>query len=225
MQKRGSVKNKFFTLRFVLQTWRINMWNIILASGSPRRKELLEQLGIPFEIKKSEKEEIITSTLPEQVVVELAKQKAEDVFTKIEKENTIVIGADTIVSYKNQILGKPKDREMAISMLNLLNGKRHDVYTGVSIWIEKEKDIEKIHFYEKTEVEIMPMTKKQIIDYVDTKEPMDKAGAYAIQGKFAIYIKAIHGDYYNVVGFPIAGIYQKLYNRGIDWTDTTLFKK
>lgn len=190
-------------------------YQVILASGSPRRKELLEQIGVEFKIITSNKEEIITSTNPEDVVKELSAMKAEDVAAGISGP-AIILGADTVVAHKGRILGKPKDREDAIRMITSFAGDDHHVYTGVCI-IRKEADgsVKTISFAEGTRVTVYPMTEQEIETYVDSGEPMDKAGAYAIQGLFAPYIKEIAGDYYNIVGFPIAGIYQRLKAEGI----------
>ena len=190
-------------------------YRIILASGSPRRKELLEQIGVTFEIKTSSKEEVITSTDPESVVKELSMMKAEDVAEKVPGP-ALILGADTVVAHGGRILGKPKDKEDAIQMISSFAGEEHYVYTGVCI-LRKEEDgsVKKISFAEGTKVMVYPMTTEEIAAYVESGEPMDKAGAYAIQGLFAPYIKGIEGDYYNIVGFPIAGIYQRLKEEGI----------
>jgi len=188
---------------------------IILASGSPRRKELLELIGAEFTIITSNKEEVITGTDPAEVVKELSKMKAEDVAEGV-KGQAVILGADTVVAYNGQILGKPKDKADAIRMITSFAGDDHYVYTGVCI-IRKEADGSQktISFAEGTRVTVYPMTAQEIEAYVNSGEPMDKAGAYAIQGLFAPYIKGIEGDYYNIVGFPIAGIYQRLKEEGI----------
>ena len=191
-------------------------YQVILASGSPRRKELLELIGVEFKIIISNKEEVITSSSPEEVVKELSMMKAEDVAAGVSGP-AIILGADTVVAHNGRILGKPKDREDAIRMITSFAGDDHQVYTGVCI-IKKEADgsVKTISFAEGTKVTVYPMTSKEIERYVDSGEPMDKAGAYAIQGLFAPYIKGIEGDYYNIVGFPIAGIYQRLKEEGIN---------
>lgn len=191
-------------------------YQVILASGSPRRKELLELIGAEFKIITSNKEEIITSTDPEEVVKELSQMKAEDVVAGVEGP-ALILGADTVVAHEGHILGKPKDREDAIRMITSFAGDDHYVYTGVCM-IRKEADgsTKSISFAEETKVTVYPMTPEEIERYVDSGESMDKAGAYAIQGMFAPYIKEIAGDYYNIVGFPIAGIYQRLKAEGID---------
>lgn len=196
------------------------MVKFVLASGSPRRKELLEQIGMQFEISSAHGEEIITKEQPWEIVEELSMQKATEVADRYEREhgvqdNTVVIGADTIVAYGTEIMGKPKSRQHAIEMLSELQGHVHQVYTGVTLIIMTGKDRKFICFHEKTEVEMYPMTQAQIEAYVFTGEPMDKAGAYAIQGKCAAYIKGIRGEYNNVVGLPIAKLSQELSKAGI----------
>lgn len=179
--------------------------HIILASASPRRKEILELADIVFDVFPSQVKEMITKEKPEEVVMELAGQKAWDVWKKTDGEK-IVVGADTVVAYEGHILGKPKDEEDAVCMLSMLSGNIHQVYTGVSI-IQKGREYS---FYEETKVKFYPLTKDEIQKYVKTKEPMDKAGAYGIQGKAALFIQGIKGDYYNVVGFPIARFLQEI---------------
>lgn len=193
------------------------MRNIILASQSPRRRELMEQAGYKFEIIPSHADEVITCSEPEQVVRELSMQKAKDVyFSCIKKsEDILVIGADTVVSVSGRILGKPASKDDAKAMIHLLQGNTHQVYTGVSLaWREKGADY-CISFSECTRVTCYPMTEKEIEDYVAGGEPMDKAGAYGIQGRFGVYIKDICGDYNNVVGLPIARLYHELIKYGL----------
>lgn len=204
------------------------MSQIILASQSPRRKELLEQIGLEFEICPAKGEEIITKTIPEEVVMELSKQKAEEVaamvstYAQEHKDITtpsdiLVIGADTVVAYDGKILGKPVDEADAKRMLTMLSGNTHSVFTGVTlVLIDKSGRAGELVFYEKTDVKMHEMTELEIDRYIATGEPMDKAGSYGIQGKCAIYIEKIEGDYNNVVGLPIARIYQELKKIGID---------
>lgn len=204
------------------------MGQIILASASPRRKELLEQIGLQFDICPAKGEEIITKTIPHEVVQELASQKAKEVAAMVKlyedtheelmtPQDIMVIGADTIVAYENEILGKPKDEEDAFRMLSMLSGNTHSVYTGVSIvLLAASGKVGEITFYEKTDVRMREMNEAEIRRYIETGEPVDKAGAYGIQGKCAIYIDKIDGDYNNVVGLPIAAIYRELKNLGID---------
>ena len=191
------------------------MKKVILASASPRRKEILEQVGVGFDIVPSTSEEVISKNNPKDIVEELADQKAYEVFSKLDNQG-IVIGADTIVVLNNSIMGKPKDEDDAFNMLNSLQNNTHKVYTGVCVYINENNETKKLLFFEETSVTMYPMTKEQILDYIKTKEPMDKAGAYGIQGKSAIYIKKIDGDYNTVVGLPIARLYNELLKLGID---------
>lgn len=188
------------------------MKKIILASGSPRRKELLEQIGAAFEIVKAEGEEVITTTIPTEAVKELSCQKAREVAAKCAGD--VIIGADTVVAADGQILGKPKDKEDAMRMLRLLQGKEHEVITGVTVLFKEQQKM--IQFAEVTKVHVFPMTEEQIEDYIKSGEPMDKAGAYGIQGKFAAYVSGIEGDYNNVVGLPVGRLYQEVLKAGVD---------
>lgn len=204
------------------------MSRIILASASPRRKELLEQIGVEFEICPAKGEEVITKTVPQEVVMELSKQKAEEIasmvlsFGENHKDITtptdiLVIGADTVVAHEGKILGKPKDEENAKRMLQSLSGTTHSVFTGVTlVLIDKQGRCGEVVFYEKTDVTMHTISETEIERYVASGEPMDKAGAYGIQGKCAIYIEKIEGDYNNVVGLPISRLYQELKKIGIN---------
>ncbi|NLL79294.1 MAG: septum formation protein Maf [Clostridiales bacterium] len=187
---------------------------IILASGSPRRNELLKQIGLNFSVVPSTKEEVRSTDVPEKLVEELSYQKAMDVALK-EEEGSLVIGADTLVACDGQIMGKPEDEEQAAEMLRALSGSTHQVYTGVTVVIREGEDLEYFTFHEKTDVLVYPLSEWEIKSYVAGKEPMDKAGAYAIQGEFARHIKGICGDYNNVVGLPVARLYQELKKRGL----------
>ena len=216
---------------------------IILASASPRRRELLTQIGLDFDVVVSETEEKITSTEPAKVVEELSAQKAEAVWEKLcstaasqgsvtnaerldegsevfESEqtsgettmtDTLVLGADTVVACDGKILGKPADTEAAAAMLTMLQGRGHEVYTGVTILYEQNGERKTLTFHEKTIVHFYPMTDAQIREYVATGDPMDKAGSYGIQGFCARYIRGIEGDYNNVVGLPVGRVYQELH--------------
>ena len=225
---------------------------IILASASPRRRELLTQIGLDFEVVVSETEEKITSTEPAKVVEELSAQKAEAVWEKLRSmtasqgsvtnaerldegsgvsrtdegsevfepeqtsgetamTDTLVLGADTVVACDGKILGKPADTEAAAAMLTMLQGRGHEVYTGVTILYEQNGERKTLTFHEKTIVHFYPMTEAQIREYVATGDPMDKAGSYGIQGLCARYIRGIEGDYNNVVGLPVGRVYQELH--------------
>lgn len=181
------------------------MKHIILASASPRRKEILELADLKFDIMPNDAQEITTKTVPNEVVMELASIKAKDIYEKSEKQS-MVVGADTVVAYQGQILGKPADKADAKRMLTMLSGQTHEVYTGVCV-IEDGKTKT---FYEETKVTFYEISDEQIDHYINTGEPMDKAGSYGIQGKAAVFIKGIEGDYYNVVGFPIARFLQEI---------------
>lgn len=183
---------------------------LILASESPRRKELLKQIGMEFEVMSCGGEAPVTVTLPYQVVEEHARQKAEAVAANV-TEPVIIIGADTVVAFEDSILEKPKSKAEAMEMLQKLQGKTHEVYTGV-VLIKKHGDgtQEKVKFHECTKVTFYEMSAQEIEEYVNTGEPMDKAGSYGIQGIGAKYVKEIAGDYNNVVGLPVARLYQEL---------------
>lgn len=238
---------------------------IILASASPRRRELLQQIGLEYEVLVSDAQEIVSSSEPEKVVEELARQKAENVYHRYfesgivaqeqgivqdySKANTqapsqdnvqdnapedgalLIISADTIVACDGRILGKPKDTDDAKAMLRLLQGRSHEVYTGVSFLycgvmnqsnrLQGLKEVDEtasgqmipvgIHsFHEATKVHFYPMTEEEIEAYVATGDPLDKAGAYGIQGLCARYISGIEGDYNNVVGLPVGRLYQEM---------------
>ncbi len=181
------------------------MKKIILASSSPRRRELIQLLGYPFEVCSRQVEESINPQFsPEENVKYLAKIKAEAVAKEYKSE--WIIGADTMVCLRNHILGKPKNEAEAEKMLQLLSGEKHRVITGVALI--KENTV--INFCETTYVQMKVLSIQEIKQYIATGEPMDKAGAYGIQGKGAVFIEGIQGDYYNVVGLPIHQIYKRL---------------
>ena len=181
---------------------------LILASASPRRKELLGKIGMEFDIIPAKGEEIVTKKMPWEVVEELSFQKAKEI-ADLQTEECIVIGSDTIVAKGEEIMGKPKDEADAFRMLSEIAGDVHQVYTGVTL-IRTGKCPKVVTFAEKTDVHLYPMSDAEILAYIATKDPMDKAGAYGIQGDFAIHVKGIEGDYYNVVGLPIGKVYQEL---------------
>lgn len=190
------------------------MYDIILASKSPRRSELLTQIGIKFKVMVSEKEEIVTSSIPGDVVKELSLQKANDVMEmyteKDHNEKYIIIGADTVVAIDDKILGKPKDSEDALNMLTALSGRAHGVYTGVTLIIGDGENVKKDTFFVKTDVYMYDNSKEELLDYISTLEGRDKAGAYGIQGIGARLVEKIEGDYNNVVGLPISAIYNRI---------------
>lgn len=187
---------------------------IILASASPRRSELLKQAGFTFTVIPSDVKEIIQETSPDKIVEDLAFQKADDVYKKIKqnyKENDFcVIGADTIVYYDREILGKPEDEQEAFDMLKMLSDRTHQVFTGIAIILHQNGEKQTYLLNDRTNVTFYPINDYELKDYIATGDCMDKAGAYGIQGPFAVHIKEIHGDYNNVVGLPIAKLYQAL---------------
>lgn len=208
---------------------------VILGSASPRRRELLRQIGIEFETAVSDEQEYYESTLPEEIVKELARMKAEHVARQLLRKenvcagdssaagretaekylrNVLVIGADTIVVRDKEILGKPSDEEAAYRMLKSLQGRMHQVYTGVAILdFDENGEKEILNHAEETKVYVHEMTDEEIGRYIAEGESMDKAGAYGVQGKFAAYIDRMEGDYYNVVGLPVAYLYHAIKGR------------
>ncbi|WP_288667468.1 Maf family protein [Anaerotignum faecicola] len=184
------------------------MMELILASASPRRKELLEKIGLPFTVQPAKGEERITQKSPAAVVMELSRQKAEEI-AAAQTGDCIIIGADTVVAKGEKIMGKPKDAADAKQMLRSIADDCHQVYTGVTL-IRTGAHPQSVTFQEKTDVCLYPISDAEVDAYIASGDPMDKAGAYGIQGDFAIYVKRIAGDYYNVVGLPIGRVYQEL---------------
>lgn len=182
------------------------MTKFILASTSPRRKELLQMLGMKFDIVASDADESVLDAkkLPAYLLVqELALLKTSAAAKKVlEHKNAVLIGADTIVCRGGEILGKPKDEEEACRMLQLLSGQVHEVYTGICVM--RMKDGFTVCDRACTKVRFKMLSEKQIQDYVYTGEPMDKAGAYGIQGRGTLLVEGIEGDYFNVVGLPLS---------------------
>ncbi|KIL46202.1 Maf family protein [Jeotgalibacillus campisalis] len=180
------------------------MSTVILASSSPRRKELLSFLAVPYIVHPSSYEETFSPDEdPEKTVLRLAKGKAMEVAGRFPHD--IVIGCDTIVASK-KILGKPRDEKEAISMLEELSGSTHTVWTGVSII----SPLRKVEFAEHVEVTFWPLTKQEITDYAKTADPYDKAGGYGIQSGGALFVKQISGDYYTVMGLPVSRLHREL---------------
>ncbi len=183
---------------------------IVLASASPRRKQLLEQVGIvPDEIRPANIDENINEDNPEKFVIELSRRKAEYI-AKDFSDNEIIIAADTIVVLGSEILGKPENREHASEMLGKIAGRSHYVYTAVTLIFKNGAKKERKTFLEKTEVMLYPISEEDIREYVATGDADDKAGAYGIQGVFARFVKGICGDYNNVVGLPVGRVYREL---------------
>lgn len=187
---------------------------IILASASPRRSNLLAQMGLSFEVIPSDSQErLLPGIPPHELALHLALEKAENVAGKIQGP-ALVIGADTIVIKDGRVLGKPKDEDEAYQMLMELQGQVHEVITGLAV-----KDVENyrcLTAYEKTVVEMAALTPEEIERYIKTGEPMDKAGAYGIQGLGGMLVRRISGCYYNVVGLPIHRLWVMLKQLGVE---------
>ena len=181
------------------------MSRIILASASPRRRELMELAGYDFEVICADIVEAVPENVqPQEVVMSLALQKAQAVAA--ENEDAVVVGSDTVVALDGKILGKPHSESEACEMLRLLSGRTHKVFTGVTVVGDgKEKS-----FFDETNVEFYPLGEDEIKKSVATGEPMDKAGAYGIQGKGSVLVKKINGDFFNVMGLPIAKLYREM---------------
>lgn len=197
--------------------------DIILASASPRRQELLSQVGLRYRVCVSQCEEEATKTNPDEMVKELSMGKATDVALRILKGqakdsdgeliegDVIVVGADTLVFLEDKPMGKPADRTDAHRMLSELSGRTHEVKTGITMLaIHKGKIDHGVSFSETTKVSFFTLTETEILEYIATNEPMDKAGAYAIQGEAGKFVSRIDGDFSNVVGLPIGAVYQNL---------------
>ena len=191
---------------------------IVLASGSPRRKELLAKTGLKFSVVVSGGEEKAETSDPAETVEKLSLDKASAVadLLQAEKEPQLIIGADTVVACDGEILGKPSDREDAFRMLWKLQGQTHQVYTGVTLLLKKKHTWQAHTFSEKTDVQFYPVSREELLAYIESGEPMDKAGSYGIQGGFGIYVKGICGDYNNVVGLPVGRLVYELKKLGID---------
>ena len=179
---------------------------VILASASPRRRELMALITENFKVMPADCDETVKDGLSARETVEyLSIIKGNALKGKVAAED-IIISADTVVAVDGEILGKPCDKEDARRMIKLLSGRTHSVYTGVTL-TQGEKQYT---FSEKTDVEFFKLSNEEIEDYISTAEPYDKAGAYGIQGKAALLVKGINGDYYNVVGFPVARLRREL---------------
>ncbi len=190
-----------------------NVSELILASGSPRRKELLERIGITPVVRPSGADETTEESRPDALVLELSRRKCLDVAEGV--SDGMVLGADTVVALDGTILGKPADEKEAVQMLRMLSGRKHQVYTGVTLAEKKDGRLTGVKsFAEETAVFVVPLSEEEIAAYVATKEPLDKAGAYGIQGAFAKFIDRLEGDYFNVVGLPLAAVYRELKNFG-----------
>jgi len=178
---------------------------IILASGSPRRQRLLLQVGIPHTVLVSNADETVTGE-PQEQVQELALRKAKATYDIAEEKDSLIIAADTLVYLNGEVLGKPQDKTQAVEMLSALQGQTHQVYTGVAMLKGDTQHV----FYDMAEVTFHPLTPEEILAYVKTGEPFDKAGAYGIQEKGAALVERINGDFYTVMGLPISKVCRAL---------------
>lgn len=181
---------------------------LVLASGSPRRKELLEQVGLAFSIDVADVDENLEEDRPASLVEQLSRKKALAVLQR--HPEAIVLGADTVVAYEDEILGKPEDEADALNMLSMLAGRVHHVYTGVTICSMEEGQPVMDTFHVCTKVAMYDTPRDLLEAYIRTGEPMDKAGAYGIQGMGAVLVKEIEGDYNNVVGLPVSEVFRRL---------------
>lgn len=187
------------------------MSRFILASGSPRRRELLSNAGYTFEIIPSSADETLPEKIaPDDAVKILATKKCEDVLNN--NTDAVVIGCDTVVAIDGEILGKPESESDAFAMLSSLSGNTHSVFTGVCIADKNKKEV----FCVETKVKFYPLSDETINSYIKTGEPMDKAGAYGIQGLGAVLVESFNGDYYTVVGLPLAECQRVLAKFGIN---------
>lgn len=192
------------------------MTKIILASASERRQKLLEQVGINCEVIPSNiDEDSINGDTPGDLVEKLSAAKAENVAERLEGD-FVIVAADTVVVKDSRVFGKPSDEKEAFEMLNSLQGNRHEVFTGVTLICVTGGEGLIDTFHVRTIVDMMPMTPKQINAYIQSGEPMDKAGGYGIQGRGAAYIRDVAGDFFNVVGLPISTVLSRLEHMGIN---------
>ena len=191
---------------------------LILASGSPRRRELLSMCGYEFTVMKSEASEETEPLPPDELVKRLAEAKALSVFSSLPKERqceAVVLGSDTVVVLGGAVLGKPKDAEDAVNMLRMESGRENTVYTGVSAVRMNGEGVECVSVCDAARVMFAELTDDEIRDYVATGDPLDKAGAYGIQGPFSVHITGVVGSYFTVVGLPVHTVYKLLKSFGV----------
>lgn len=182
-------------------------FSIILASQSPRRKELLSKHGISFSVFVTDADETVSTPMsPAQLVEELSSRKARSAAEHFLRDNVLIIAADTVVALENEIFGKPEDKQDAFRMLSALSGKAHSVYTGVTLARVEKGEIRYRKIVSETKVYFQPLTPEEIQEYIATGEPFDKAGSYAIQGLASCFVEKIEGDYDNVVGLPVTEV-------------------
>lgn len=186
--------------------------DIILASGSPRRRELLTQMGLSFRVVVSDADETVDKSLSPAEQVSLISRRKAGAVAKVVGPDALVVAADTIVALEGQVMGKPHIRAEAVEMLSRLSGRTHEVYTGFTLQLGERV----VTQAERTAVTFRDLTQSEIEAYVDTGEPMDKAGAYGIQGLGSLLVSGIRGDYFNVMGLPVCRLGQALKEFGLD---------
>ncbi len=184
---------------------------LILASGSQRRRELLTMCGYEYEIVVSNADESIFSASPDELVKRLALRKARDVFDRMGDPECVVVGADTVVAFNGQIIGKPKDAQDSFRILSMLSANTHCVYTGVAVVNKMGAEVE----CEATNVTFSKLSDDEILSYIATGDPFDKAGSYGIQGQFGMFVDRVEGNYFNVIGMPLPALYRMLLKAGI----------
>lgn len=198
---------------YTVKTEKERLWRKLFQLRGPHEgKELLARTGVDFSVVVSNGEENTNLTDPAETVEKLSQDKAISVADRLENESEpcLIIGADTVVAFEGKILGKPSDEEDALDTLLKLQGKSHQVYTGVTLLVKEQGIWKPYTFSERTDVEFYPVSREELLEYIKTGEPMDKAGSYGIQGKFGIYVKGICGDYNNVVGLPVGRLIYEL---------------
>lgn len=185
---------------------------IILASQSPRRRELLTQMGLPFTVRVADIDEQLQRDLPPaELVARISAEKAAAVAAEVNDPDALIIAADTVVTVDGTVLGKPRDEADAKRMLSLLSGRAHRVFTGFTL----QQGARVVSHSEETEVHFRPLSDEEISAYIATGEPMDKAGAYGIQGRGSLLVRSLSGDYFNVMGLPVCALGQALKEFGV----------
>lgn len=185
---------------------------IILASQSPRRRELLTQMGLPFTVRVADIDEQLQRDLPPaELVARISAEKAAAVAAEVNDPDALIIAADTVVTVDGTVLGKPRDEADAKRMLSLLSGRAHRVFTGFTL----QQGTRVVSHSEETEVHFRPLSDEEISAYIATGEPMDKAGAYGIQGRGSLLVRSLSGDYFNVMGLPVCALGQALKEFGV----------
>lgn len=184
---------------------------LILASASQRRRELLTMCGYEYEIIASNADENISAASPDEFVKRLAVRKATEVFGRLADRDCVVVGADTVVAFNGQIIGKPKDAQDSFRILSMLSANTHRVYTGVAVVNQAGVDVE----CAVTSVTFSKLSDDEILNYIASGDPFDKAGSYGIQGPFGMFVERLEGNYFNVIGMPLPVLYRMLLKAGV----------